>query len=134
MKSIWKNVQAQAEAYQKAGTPSCLCTKKAIPRMTKAEALSLMDDAIETINGFRASIRAIPGSGRDPECRAQIDIYSKHITRCLNEINLYKSATDEKFEDMFPTTALVTLFEAMPRLEQACLFFAQRGARYNPPR
>ena len=44
MDSIWNKVKAQAEANKLAGMPSYECTKKAIPVMTRTEAIALLNE------------------------------------------------------------------------------------------
>lgn len=133
MESIWHRVKAQSEENKKSGVPSYDCTKRAIPRMTKDEAIALLNDAIDTIKSYTASIQSIRGYNRDPECASQISINSKYITRCLNEIKLYTRFDDEEFRRTFPSMSLITIFEAIPSLERACKHFIDRGMRYNPP-
>lgn len=132
MKPIWQKVKAQAEAYRNAGMPTYECTKKAIPTMTKSEAIALLNDAIDTVKSCTASIKAIRGSQRDPDCIGQIKKNTHYITCCMNEISLYEKSTDEKFQSSFPTTTLVSIFEAVPSLVQFCDYFVARGPRFNP--
>lgn len=102
--------------------------------VSKTDAKSALNIAIEEIKGFTARIKAIPGSNRDPEIRAQITINSKYITRYLNEINTYERITDEQFQKSFPSLTFTDVAYTLKNLKGACDYLVARGARFNPPR
>lgn len=134
MESIWKRIQAQAEEYRKAGTPLFESKRRAMPPMTKSEAIEALGEAIEAIKGFSADIRAILGSHRDPECMAQIALNNKYVMKYQKEIDLYKRMTDEQFKTGFPTLVLRDVASSLASMELARDTFVWRGPRYNPPR
>lgn len=133
MGPIWQRIRAQAAAYESAGLSATESMKRALQNMTKSEAIAALNEAVETVKGYSASIRAIAGSNRDPECRNQIAINSKYITRYLNEINLYSRSTDEKFATIFPSLTFLDIPNTLQSLERCAAFFVSRGPRYNPP-
>ena len=100
--------------------------------VSKAEAKSALNIAIEEIEGFSERIKAIRGSNRDPEIRAQIALNSKYITRYLNEINTYERITDEQFQKSFPSLTFRDVAYTLKNLKDACDHFVARGPRFNP--
>ena len=100
--------------------------------VSKDDAISALNTAIAEISSFTEKIKAIPGSSRDLEIQSQIALNSKYITRYLNEINLYKGSTDEKFRENFPSSNFRGIAYALNGLKRACDFFVARGPRFNP--
>ena len=132
MSAVWQKMYEQTEALKQAGVPSYECERRAVPHMTRAEAIAALHEAMEAIRGFTASIKAIPGSNRDPDIQSQIRINSKYVTRYMNEINLYNRLTEDRFGATFPTTTFAGMGTALHNLEAAAHHFVQRGMRYNP--
>ena len=132
MGPIWVKIYEQYKALKQAGVPSYECERRAVPHMTRAEAIAALHEAIEAIRGFTASIKAIPGSNRDPDIQSQIRVNSKYVTRYMNEIDLYNRLTEDRFGATFPTTTFAGMGTALHNLEAAAHHFVQRGMRYNP--
>ncbi len=100
--------------------------------VSRAEAKSALNIAIEEIKGLTERIKAIRGSNRDQEIQAQITLNSKYITRYLNEIGTYERMTDEQFSKGFPSLTFRDVAYTLKKLRGACDYFVARGPRFNP--
>ncbi len=137
METVYKKLIAQYKKYaatgEAAGRSQVLAFRDVLPpNMTKAEAIAMLEDAIETINGFTAKLKAINGYSRDPELKAQTAINARYITRYSSEISLYKNSTEEHFQKTFPSSTFSDMCVAVCNLERACEHFVLRGPRFYP--
>ena len=132
MGPIWQKINAQREALRKAGLPSYECERKAIPNMSKAEAISALNEAIQAVQGYSDEIRGILGWQRDPDCTAQLAMNNKCIQRYQKELQTYDRLTDEKFRALFPTLVFRSIATDLHSLDVARNTLVTRGPRYNP--
>lgn len=133
MGPIWQKINAQRQALQKAGVPLYQCERKAIPNMTAAEAITALNEAIETIKRYSNDIRSILGWQRDPDCTAQLAMNNKYVANYQREISAYTRITDDRFQATFPTLTFRGVASALTSLKLARDTLVSRGPRYNPP-
>lgn len=132
MGPLWEKISAEFEALRKAGVPSYNQAKLAIPKMTMAEAISALNEAIDAIKRYSDDIRSIRGWQRDPDCTAQLAMNNKYINRYQNEINSYNKMTYERFQATFPTLTFGDVASSLRSLRLARDTIVGRGMRYNP--
>ena len=131
---IWQKIDAEFEALKQAGVPSYQLARRALTNMTKSEAISALNEAIETVKQHSDDIRAILGWQRDPDCTAQLAMNNKCMNRYQNEINMYNRMSDDRFKETFPTLVFGSIVSDLRSLKLARDTLVSRGMRYNPPR
>jgi hypothetical protein len=132
MGPIWVKIYEQYKALKQAGMPSYECERRAIPPMTRAEAIAALHEAIQAVQGYSDEIRGILGWQRDPDCTAQLAMNNKCIQRYQKELQMYDRLTDEKFRALFPTLVFRSIATDLHSLDVARNTLVTRGPRYNP--
>ena len=132
MGPIWAKIYEQYKALKQAGVPSYECERRAVPHMTRTEAIAALHEAIQAVQGYSDEIRGILGWQRDPDCTAQLAMNNKCIQRYQKELQMYDRLTDEKFRALFPTLVFRSIATDLHSLDIARNTLVTRGPRYNP--